>query len=135
MAVHVPLEKVLAIMGDVADHGGLEIACHNSINSHVVVGSQADIQATIKVLEEDDHYRGIRFHRVAMTHGFHSQFTEPLLDGLSDAEKWITFRQPSTPLKTATKDQFDFGSQVAPVGYLANHARNVVYFSEAVHRL
>lgn len=135
VAVHAPLNKVLAVMGDVADRGGLEIACHNSINSHVVVGSQADIQATIKVLEEDDRHRGIRFHRVDVTHGFHSQFMEPLLDGLSDVEKGITFRPPGIPLETSTKDPVDFGSQASPVGYLVNHARNAVYFSDAVRRL
>ncbi|TLD34262.1 hypothetical protein PspLS_00311 [Pyricularia sp. CBS 133598] len=136
VAVHAPLDKVLAMVSDVADRGGhLEVACHNSINSHVVVGSQADVKAAIEVLEEEDRYGGIRFHRVDVTHGFHSQFTEPLLQGLSDVEKGITFRPLSIPLETSTKDPVDFGSQLAPVGYLVNHARNAVYFSDAVQRL
>ncbi|KAK8137267.1 6-methylsalicylic acid synthase [Apiospora sp. TS-2023a] len=138
VAIHANLNTVDAIMKtageDYPTGDGLEIACYNSLTSHVVVGSENGIQATVRILEEDSRYRGVRFHRVDVTHGFHSLLTEPLLEGLSQVEKEITFREPSIPLKTSTKDPVLFGNQKSN-GYLAKHAREPVYFVDAVRRL
>lgn len=136
VAIHAPLETVEAVIGAVVKDGGvLEVACHNSLNSHVAVGSRADVEAAIRVLEGDACYQGIRFHRVGVTHGFHSRFTEPLLEELAGVEKEVTFQAPSIPLETCTQDPVVFNGQQDVQGYLTNHARNAVYFSDAVRRL
>lgn len=138
VAIHACPETAKAVMQTVKEEcpagGRLEIACYNGPKSQVVVGSKTDIQTTVKILEGDVRYGGVRFHRVDVTHGFHSHLTEPLLQGLTQVENEIAFREPNIHLETCTKDMVMFGNQRRK-GYLANHAREPVYFVKAVRCL
>ncbi|KAK7994018.1 hypothetical protein PG989_007399 [Apiospora arundinis] len=138
LAIHAKLETVKAIIEGAKERSPkgdqLEIACYNSTTSHVVVGSTESIQMTLTVLKEEAQYHGIRFHRVDVTHGFHSRLVEPLLQGLSEVEKSIEFREPAIRIETSTRLPNTFGRQ-QNLGYLTNHARQPVYFVDAVRRL
>ncbi|KAK7998987.1 hypothetical protein PG991_014662 [Apiospora marii] len=118
VAIHADIHTVNDIMMTVKDLSpstpGLEIACYNSITSLVVAGSVEDIQTTVEVLDRINrppHVRPqlIRYHRVDVTHGFHSRLIEPLLKGLSEVEKRITFREPTIPIETSTEEPVVFG--------------------------
>ncbi|KAK8116964.1 uncharacterized protein PG998_005245 [Apiospora kogelbergensis] len=138
VAIHSKLETVKAVMEaarkELCRGDDLEIACYNSHTSHVVVGSEKGIQATLKVLKNDACYSSIRYHCVDVTHGFHSRLVEPLIEGLSQLGKTIVFHQPKIQIETSTREPINFGD-IQRLGYLANHARQPVYFVDAVRRL
>ncbi|KAI4253111.1 MAG: hypothetical protein LQ352_003890 [Teloschistes flavicans] len=105
----------------------VEVACFNGPSSHVLVGSSQSIS-------EAENLAGkakIRCQRVDVTHGFHSKFTTPILEDLSEVSKSLSFRQPEIPLETCTMVQL---SQIQP-NHPSEHARQPVYFSEAVRRI
>lgn len=145
LAVHCPLEVVQAIVDDLKlfastsgnsddeeDH--LEIACYNSLSSHVLVGTEASVLKAEKQLRTDVKYKGIRAQRVDVSHGFHSCFTEPLLQDLVELGRTIKFHKPTIPLETCTRIPMEFGKDPAVdhFRYIADHARKPVYFSDAV---
>ncbi|KAK8859943.1 polyketide synthase [Apiospora arundinis] len=138
LAIHAKLETVKAMIEAAKERSPkddqVEIACYNSTTSHVVVGSTESIQMALTVLKEEAQYHGIRSHRVDVTHGFHSRLVEPLLQGLSEVEKSIEFREPAIRIETSTRLPNTFGRQ-QNVEYLTSHARQPVYFVDAVRRL
>ncbi|KAJ0165997.1 Conidial yellow pigment biosynthesis polyketide synthase [Colletotrichum tanaceti] len=164
MAIHADLETVQSILDEVeaatADsssstssssdgkEAALEIACYNSPASHVVVGKESSVVSAEEILQRDARYHGIRFQRLNVSHGFHSRFTQPLLEPLSNLESTLVFnRHPAIPLETSTRDPVTFDlhhnstaddddeATVRHLRYLANHARDPVFFSDAVRRL
>ncbi|KAK7912247.1 hypothetical protein PG985_014728 [Apiospora marii] len=138
VAIHANIHTVHDIMVAVKESSptgqGLEIACYNSTTSIVVVGSVEDIRRTVEVLDRINRPQPIRYHRIDVTHGFHSRLTEPLLEELSEVEKRITFREPTIPIETSTEEPVAFGHD-RETSYLVKHARKPVYFLEAVRRL
>nr|BAZ95871.1 polyketide synthase [Fusarium sp. NBRC100844] len=138
LAIHAPSDVVQSIMEVVntlasSEDDALEIACFNSLSSHIVVGKQASVALAEKVLQQDPKYQGVRYQRLNVSHGFHSRFTEPLLLDLVELEKTLTFKKPTIALETSTKTPLDF--EAKGDRYIANHAREPVYFVDAVHRL
>ncbi|OBR09777.1 Polyketide synthase [Colletotrichum higginsianum IMI 349063] len=139
MAIHADQETVQSIMDAVeatvdSPDEALEIACYNSATSHVVVGKESSVVSAEKILQQDARYHGIRFQRLNVSHGFHSRFTQPLLDGLSQLESTLVFNDPAIPLETSTRDSVPFTPKPT-AQYLANHARDPVFFYDAVRRL
>ena len=109
----------------------IEIACYNSPSSQVLVGSSTSIAKLENLLKEDGRFQGIRFQQLDVTHGFHSKFTTPILGDLDEASKNLAFRKPEIPLETCTE---------LPLGEISPdrasiHARQPVYFSDAVQRI
>ncbi|KAH8900522.1 polyketide synthase [Thozetella sp. PMI_491] len=137
MAIHAPLlvlQSLIKTVGTLAnDDDALEIACFNSLSSHVVVGTDQSIAKAQEILQMDPKYIGVRYQRLNVTHGFHSRFMEPLLPGLIQLERTVSFGRPKIPLETCTPVQLPFSPSSSR--YIANHARNAVYFADAVHRL
>ncbi|CAN8103581.1 unnamed protein product [Discula destructiva] len=141
LAVHAPLEVVQSVMGDLncieSEEDQVEIACYNSLSSHVLVATEAGISKVDAQFRENSQYQGIRYSSVDVSHGFHSRFTEPLLQDLADLGRTVIFRKPTIPIETCTTTPLEFGKDpsVNHSGYIATHAREPVYFSDAVLRL
>jgi acyl transferase domain-containing protein/acetyl esterase/lipase/aryl carrier-like protein len=138
MAVHAKVDVVNSVIAKVKaqvanEDEELEIACYNSINSHVIVGRESSIALAEKVLQADAAYKGLRFQRVGTSHGFHSRFTKPLLLDLIRFEKTLDFKKPAIPLETSTREPLNFETMDST--YLAHHARDPVHFHDAVSRL
>ncbi|KPM35785.1 Conidial yellow pigment biosynthesis polyketide synthase, partial [Neonectria ditissima] len=138
LAIHAPLDVVQSVMEVVdtlvsEEDDELEIACFNSVSSHIVVGTEAWVAMAERILQQDAKYQGIRFQRLSVSHGFHSRFTEPLLSDLVDLEETLEFREPTIPLETSTQTPFVFGTKDST--YLADHARDPVHFVSAVQRV
>ncbi|RAK98984.1 uncharacterized protein BO80DRAFT_411067 [Aspergillus ibericus CBS 121593] len=108
----------------------LEIACYNGPQSHVVVGAAADIDRVEARLQQDASR--IKYKRLAVTHGFHSRFTESLLPGLTELAQTLTFRAPTIPLETCSEHS-SWASITA--AHIAEHTRTPVYFAPAVRRV
>ncbi|OOF91380.1 hypothetical protein ASPCADRAFT_177383 [Aspergillus carbonarius ITEM 5010] len=140
LAIHADLGTVRNIISGVAtatnssDSEVLEIACYNSMTSHVVVGNDSSISVTEMILENDPQYCSIRAQRLNVSHGFHSRFTEPLLGDLVEFSRKLEFHQPSIPLEMCTEHAAISTTAMGPT-YLAHHSRKPVYFVNAVQRL
>jgi acyl transferase domain-containing protein/acyl carrier protein len=138
LAIHAKLDTVRSIMDVVetttnSQDGALEIACYNSLTSHVVVGKQASVAMAERIIGKDPRYHGIRHQRLDVSHGFHSRFTEPLLDDLTELTKTLDFKEPTIALELSTQNQS--WSKMKNARYFADHAREPVYFVDAVRRL
>ncbi|KAK6071029.1 polyketide synthase (beta-ketoacyl synthase) [Seiridium cupressi] len=106
----------------------VEVACYNGPSSHVIVGDEAQVEA----FEAELSKRNLRFKRLAVTNGFHSRFTEPLIPHLEQLASSLCFTDPSIRLETCSAGQ----SWPKPTARLvALHTREPVYFEQAVRRL
>lgn len=109
----------------------IEIACYNAPTSQVVVGSASSIDRTEALLRTDPRFSGIRSQRLDVTHGFHSKFTEGILNDLDQCSESVTYRAPEIPLETCTAQALEETS----ANRFSQHARQPVYFSNAVQRI
>ena len=111
--------------------GDLEIACYNSHTSHVVVGSDASITRLERFLSEDSKDSRLTFQRLSVTHGFHSQFTEPILRDLDEVAESVEFHQPEIHLESCTSRTLE---NITP-SRISHHTREPVFFYDAIQRL
>ena len=109
----------------------IEIACYNAPSSQVVVGSSLAIDRTESLLNTNPRFSGTRSQRLDVTHGFHSKFTEGILGDLDLISASLTYSKPEIPLETCTAEPSSHISDQRP----SQHAREPVYFSEAVQRI
>ncbi|KAL8722876.1 MAG: hypothetical protein Q9225_000709 [Loekoesia sp. 1 TL-2023] len=120
-------EKLVKDINSGSAEPDVEVACFNSPTSQVLVGSSSSIVQAEGLIGRE----GIRYQRLDVTHGFHSRFTVPILGDLDEVSKSLTFRHPEIPFETCTEVQRD---EILP-GRPSEHARQPVYFSEAVRRI
>ena len=111
----------------------IEVACYNAPGSTVVVGTAAAIELAIRVLSTDEEFTGIKYTRLSTTHAFHSKFTEPILPGLAKASRGLKWKASDILLETCTPglECLSYGDGWNP----ARHAREPVFFSDAVQRI
>lgn len=119
------VQKMIARSDDV------EIACHNAPTTQIVVGTESAISKVESLVRQGSEYGGIKTQRLDVTHGFHSQFTEPLLKDLSEVASSMTFQAPSIHLESCTFRELH---QVGPER-IVQHTREPVFFYQAVRRL
>lgn len=134
LAIHETREviyQIIAIVNGGNSRKGLEVACFNGPKSQVVVGSQSAIERTEQILKEDPRFQGVKHQRVNVSHGFHSIFTEVILEGLDVVAKDLTFRNPTVPLEACTQHPLEAVTSAR----IIQHARAPVYFSDAIARL
>lgn len=132
LAVHAGRDVVEKVLQSV---GGLEIACFNGPTSHVIVGSQSAIQKAESVMRENPYFvdRKIRSQRVDVSHGFHSVFTQEILEDLDQVAQTLNFRKDNTiiPLETCTQSHL---TEITP-SRIVEHTREPVYYEDALARL
>ena len=110
---------------------GIEIACFNAPSTQVVVGSSLAIDQTENVLKNHPCFSSIRSQRLDVTHAFHSKFTEGILDDLDQVSASLTYSKPEVHLESCTAEPIVQISATRP----SQHAREPVYFSDAVRRI
>ena len=115
----------------IAGSEDVEIACHNAPTTQIVVGTENSISKIESLVRQESEYGGIKCQRLDVTHGFHSQFTEPLLKDLSEFANSLTFKEPSIHLESCTFEELH---QVGPER-IGQHTREPVFFYQAVRRL
>ena len=108
----------------------VEVACYNGPKSHVLVGNAASIDRVEEIIAGEGSK--IRYRRLQVTNGFHSEFTEPILPGLSELAAKITFSKPSIPIETCST--ISSWTEVSPER-MVEHTRSPVYFQEAIERI
>ena len=125
------VEKIVTHVNSGSAEPDVEVACFNSPSSQVIVGSSSSITRAEDLVGKDIRFQGIRYQRLDVTHGFQSKFTAPILGNLDEVSKSLTFRKSEIPFETCTTVQMD---QILP-SRPSNHAREPVYFLEAVRRI
>lgn len=108
----------------------VEVACYNGPKSHVLVGSAAAMDKVEEMIAIEGSM--IRYRRLQVTNGFHSELTEPILPGLSELAAKLSFLKPSIPLETCST--ISSWTDISPER-LVEHTRTPVYFQEAVQRI
>lgn len=125
------VQEILAIINTNSNISNVEFACYNAPTSHVVVGSASAIGQTENLLRRDERFSKIRSERVDVTHGFHSKFTEGILDDLDQCSASVTYHEPKIYIEPCTA--LPYGKILA--NRFSQHAREPVYFSNAVQRI
>lgn len=125
------VQDVIANINEGSAEPEIEIACYNAPASQVVVGSSLAIGRTESLLNSNPRFSGIRSQRLDVTHGFHSKFTHGILDDLDEVSASLTYSEPEILLETCTAESIDHISATRP----SQHARDPVYFSDAVQRI
>ena len=125
------VQDVIASVNEGSGEPEIEVACYNAPSSQVVVGSSLAIDRTESLLNSDPRFSGTRSQRLDVTHGFHSKFTTPILNDLDKVSESLTYSKPEIPLETCTAEPSGPLSAARP----SQHARESVYFSDAVQRV
>ena len=127
------VNKLIASINALDPNHHVSVACFNGPSSQVLVGPEAAINNIEHALTDPHQFAGtIKFQRLTTTHGFHSEFTEPILGRLSELAEQLDFNSPSIPLETCTEGQS--WSKIEP-RCISEHTRQPVYFEQAVRRL
>ncbi|KAK8127938.1 polyketide synthase [Apiospora sp. TS-2023a] len=128
------VEELVALLDRVKGqtHSYAEIACFNSPKSHVVVGSSKSIDWLESFIAEEGPRDGVRAKRLAVSHGFHSVFTETLLPHLEDIASELQWNSPSIHLELCEEGPI---SQRLDHRNITRHTRGPVYFRSAIERL
>lgn len=132
ISLEADLDVVLSVMSTVCARGfghKLEIACYNGPTSHVLVGARSAIKAVEEALAP---LVTVQYKTLNVTHGFHSEFTDPVLLSLINLAKDLNFMEPTIPLETCSDGQS--WTNIEPE-LIAEHTRTPVYFAQAVARL
>lgn len=109
----------------------LEIACFNGPTSLVVAGPREAVDNVDKLLRTEPRFQKIRSQRLKTSHGFHSALIEPILGDLTATAESLTWNRPNIPLYSCTESR-----GVGWVArYAAAHARQPVFFTNAVRRV
>jgi acyl transferase domain-containing protein/acyl carrier protein len=146
LAIHAArdvVEEIIAVVRtEAGGHGEdpstsrLEIACFNSARSQVVVGSAAAVEKAQEVISSNSRFHGVQQQLVQVSHGFHSTFTEPLLQDLGALAETLTFHRPSIPLELCIESPSRAsGLEDVTADRIVLHTRTPVYFYDAITRL
>ncbi|KAF7944492.1 hypothetical protein EAE96_010883 [Botrytis aclada] len=132
LAIYADQERVRDIIVCINSGAGeLEIACLNAPKSQIVVGNSMSITKAEELLRIDPRFNDIKSQRLDVSHGFHSKFTESLLEEIDGLSKNLRFNRARIPLETCTLDPLD---EILP-GRLSGHTRDPVYFLDAIRRI
>ncbi|KAH8691971.1 putative polyketide synthase [Talaromyces proteolyticus] len=129
LAVEASLETVRDII--TATDATIEIACFNGPKSHVLVGSEVDIAKTETTISTLPRFKSLRKTRVHTSHGFHSIFTQPILQDLDTVSQDLAFNKPTIPFEACTETPT---GSISPYR-IVQHTRTPVFFGAAISRL
>ncbi|WP_433598127.1 type I polyketide synthase [Nocardia sp. CA-135953] len=125
VAVQARIDDVRPLVGD-----GVSIAAINAPNSVVISGADDAVQQVVLWLRE----QGFRSRDLAVSHAFHSELMEPVLDEFAQVAASLTVRAPRIPVvsnRTGAVADEDYGS----AEYWVRHARDAVRFADGVRTL
>ena len=108
----------------------VEIACYNGPSDHVLVGSRDAIRTARRIISSSPGFG--RARELEITHGFHSQFVDPMLPNFTALCQQVTFKQPLIHIETCSQGESwqEFTPQL-----VAQQSRDPVFFGEAIARI
>lgn len=125
LAVFQDRDTLASLLGE----SELEIACYNSDASHVITGPRDAIAEFERMLASKSP--PIKCMKVDTSHGFHSRLVDPILNDLADISATLDWKEAKIPIVPCKKSQGTVNDPFCP----SEHARNPVFFVEAMQRL
>ena len=127
------VNKIISSINTTGPPHNVSVACFNGPSSQVLVGRESSINDFEHALTDPHQSAGsVKFQRLTTTHGFHSEFTEPILGRLNELAEQLDFRTPDIPLETCTESK---SWSNVKARHIPEHTRLPVYFEQAVHRI
>ena len=109
----------------------LSIAAINSPTSTVLSGTEEAIEQAQAHFEE----RGKKTKRLAVSHAFHSQLIEPMLEEFAEVAGSLTYAEPRIPVVSNTTGELLDPAQATDPAYWVSHVREAVRFSDSIETL
>ena len=132
LAIHSTVEVVQDLIDKVSSgFQQIEIACYNAPTFQVVVGTDESVAAVEETLRSSPGLNKIQHQRLDVSHGFHSRFTETIIEDLLKTANTLTFNLPKLPIETCTLQQVE----IFTPDHISRHTRDPVYFYHAVRRI
>ncbi|ACY13415.1 type I polyketide synthase [Haliangium ochraceum] len=111
----------------VASAEGVSVAAFNGPDQVVISGASDAVQALASELAE----AGLRAKALTVSHAFHSELMEPMLEDFRAALRDIRFHPPELPLVSNLRGELA-GPEVASADYWVEHVRAPVRFLEGM---
>ena len=109
------------------DAPGVALAAINGPQSVVISGEEAAVLAVAASFSK----RGVRTHRLTVSHAFHSARMEPMLQAFAEVAQSVTYKAPTLALVSNVSGA-RAGAEVATAEYWVRHVRETVRFAEGV---
>jgi malonyl CoA-acyl carrier protein transacylase len=108
----------------------ISIAAVNDPNQTVVSGADEAVDAVVSALQAD----GIRAKRLVVSHAFHSELMDPMLDDFEKVCQEIRFAEPVIPIVSNVYGRV-VSTEIAAADYWRTHIRETVRFADGVRQL
>jgi thioester reductase-like protein len=108
----------------------LAIAAINAPNA-VVISGDSD---AIEHLDQHWQQQGRKTTRLRVSHAFHSQRMDAMLEEFKHIARGLTFNPPTIPIVSNLTGEFA-SDQLTTPGYWARHVRDAVRFMDGIHTL
>jgi len=109
-------------------HPRVSIAAHNGPDDLVISGSDEALAPLLEALRAD----GIRVKRLDVTHAFHSEQMQPVLDAFQRAVSEVTFDTPQLVIHSGLLGRPATAGEIASAEYWRDHLRRPVRFAAAL---
>jgi acyl transferase domain-containing protein/SAM-dependent methyltransferase/acyl carrier protein len=127
-----------AMMADEAEvtaavmaHGGtVSIAAFNGARNTVISGAAQDVESISTAMRR----KGVTVTPLKVSHAFHSQLMEPMLEGLVEEAAQLGWCAPQIEL-VSNVTGMAIGAVAPPASYWREHARSPVRFSQSIQTL
>ncbi|KJC49054.1 hypothetical protein UB31_15940, partial [Bradyrhizobium sp. LTSP849] len=126
VALEASEEEVLPLLTD-----GVEIAGLNGPRSTVISGDEVAVLA----LSEQFKGKGRRTSRLQVSHAFHSQRMEPMLEAFGKVLASVTFGTPRLPIVSNVTGRLATKDELCSAEYWVRQVRSPVRFLDGVHVL
>ncbi len=108
----------------------ISIAAINGVDNVVLSGESIAIDSICEILEAD----GIKTTRLIVSHAFHSQLMEPILDAFKDIANSIEYHAPKIPVISNISGK-RAGDEMADANYWLKHVMAPVEFAKGMQSL
>lgn len=126
--VFAPLDRVTEAIQ--AYEGELAVAAVNGPEHVVISGSVGALNDVVGRLATN----GFQARTLRVSHAFHSPLMDPMLDAFEKHAAQITYQPPTIPVVSTLTGRMADGHTFS-AGYLREHARAPVRFSDALHQM
>src|SRR5690606_31838777 len=112
-------------------HGGVDIAGLNGAMSTVISGDEASVLAAAAQFEQ----QGRKTRRLVVSHAFHSQRMEPMLEDFREVVTGISLQVPRIPIISNVTGELATAAELTSPDYWVRHVRQAVRFLDGVRTL
>jgi len=113
------------------DYGGVSIAAFNGPQNVVISGLRVAVKEVVAELDAQN----VRSHFLNVSHAFHSQLMDPILESFEKTAKTYNYRDPKIPFISNVSGKTFSKKEKFDGAYLVRHIRRPVQFAAGMHTL